>query len=40
MSQTTPRRDREECTGWIAGLGTDRGHRIVIGHWPPPPMVW
>jgi hypothetical protein len=27
------RRDREHFTGWIAGLGTERGHRIVIGHW-------
>jgi hypothetical protein len=27
------RRDREQFTGWIAGLGTDSGHRVVIGHW-------
>jgi hypothetical protein len=32
-----PRRDREVFTGWIAGLGTNRGHRIVIGHWPTSP---
>jgi hypothetical protein len=31
------RRDREEFTGWIAGLGTASGHRVVIGHWPRPP---
>jgi hypothetical protein len=30
-------RDREEFSGWIAGLGTDSGHRIVIGHWPISP---
>ncbi len=30
-------RDREEFTGWIAGVGTDSGHRIVIGHWPMSP---
>jgi hypothetical protein len=27
------RRDREQFTGWIAGVGTDSGHRLVIGHW-------
>jgi hypothetical protein len=27
------RRDRERFTGWIAGLGTATGHRVVIGHW-------
>jgi hypothetical protein len=31
------RRDREEFTGWIAGLGTDSGHRVVIGHWSRSP---
>src|ERR671910_573030 len=31
------RRDREVFTGWIAGLGTDSGHRVVIGHWPRSP---
>lgn len=31
------RRDREEFTGWIAGLGTASGHRVVIGHWPRSP---
>jgi hypothetical protein len=31
------RRDREQFTGWIAGLGTGRGHRVVIGHWPRSP---
>ncbi len=28
------RRHREDFSGWIAGLGTDRGHRLVVGHWP------
>jgi hypothetical protein len=32
------RRDQEEFTGWIAGLGTDSGHRVVIGHWPRSPF--
>jgi hypothetical protein len=27
------RRNRERFTGWIAGLGTDRGYRVVVGHW-------
>jgi hypothetical protein len=27
------RRDRERFTGWIAGLGTASGHRVVVGHW-------
>jgi hypothetical protein len=27
-------RGREEFTGWIVGVGTDSGHRVVIGHWP------
>jgi hypothetical protein len=31
------RRDREQFTGWIAGLGTDSGHRVVVGHWPRSP---
>ena len=31
------RRDREQFTGWIAGLGTASGHRVVIGHWPSSP---
>jgi hypothetical protein len=31
------RRNREQFTGWIAGLGTDRGHRVVIGHWHTSP---
>jgi hypothetical protein len=26
-------RDREQFTGPVAGLGTDRGYRVVIGHW-------
>lgn len=31
------RRDRERFSGWIAALGTDRGHRLVVGHWPSSP---
>ena len=31
------RGDRQEFTGWIAGVGTDSGHRVVIGHWPRSP---
>jgi hypothetical protein len=31
------RRCREQFTGWIAGLGTASGHRVVIGHWPASP---
>jgi hypothetical protein len=31
------RRNREQFTGWIAGMGTDSGQRIVIGHWPRSP---
>jgi hypothetical protein len=27
------RRDREQFSGWIAGLGTGSGHRLVVGHW-------
>jgi hypothetical protein len=32
------RQDRERFTGWIAGLGWDSGHRVVIGHWPESPF--
>jgi hypothetical protein len=31
------RRNREQFTGWIAGLGADSGHRVVIGHWRTSP---
>ena len=31
------RRKREQFTGWIAGFGTDSGHRVVIGHWHTSP---
>jgi hypothetical protein len=31
------RRDREQFTGCIAGLGTASGHRVVIGHWARSP---
>jgi hypothetical protein len=30
-------RDREWFTGWIAGVGTTSGYRIVIGHWDRSP---
>jgi hypothetical protein len=30
--------DRLRFSGWIAGLGTASGHRIVIGHWPSSPF--
>jgi hypothetical protein len=29
--------DRQRFTGWIAGLGTASGHRLVVGHWPGSP---
>jgi hypothetical protein len=32
------RRDQEQFTGWIAGLGTDNGHWVVVGHWPRSPF--
>lgn len=32
------RRDRERFSGWIAGLGTASGHRVVVGHWPRSPF--
>ena len=31
------RRHQEHFTGWIAGLGTASGHRLVVGHWPTSP---
>jgi hypothetical protein len=31
------RRKREQFTGWIAGFGTNSGHRVVIGHWRTSP---
>ena len=30
-------RERERFSGWIAGVGTESGHRVVIGHWPRSP---
>jgi len=30
-------RELEQFTGWIAGLGTASGHRVVVGHWPTSP---
>jgi hypothetical protein len=32
------RRHQDSFTGWIAGLGTDSGHRLVVGHWPRSPF--
>jgi hypothetical protein len=32
------RRTRWQFTGWIAGLGTGSGYRVVIGHWPRSPF--
>jgi hypothetical protein len=31
------RKDHERFTGWIAGLGTSSGYRLVVGHWPRSP---
>jgi len=28
---------REVFDGWIAGIGTSSGHRLVVGHWPLSP---
>ena len=28
----------ERFDGWIAGLGTAAGLRVVIGHWPTSPL--
>ncbi len=33
MSWLAPRH-QDEFTGWIAGLGTHSGHRLVVVHWP------
>jgi hypothetical protein len=33
-----PRRHRQRFAGWIAGLGTASGHRLVVGHWPDSPF--
>jgi len=30
-------RNRWQFSGWIAGLGTGSGHRVVIGHWQESP---
>jgi hypothetical protein len=30
-------RERAQFTGWIAGIGTDSGYRVVIGHWHTSP---
>jgi len=31
------RRNREQFTGPVAGLGTGSGYRVVIGHWRTSP---
>ena len=31
------RRTHQRFNGWIAGLGTDSGYRVVIGHWRTSP---
>jgi hypothetical protein len=31
------RSQRARFTGWIAGLGTDSGHRVVVGRWHTSP---
>ncbi|NKX52769.1 hypothetical protein HER39_19765, partial [Arthrobacter deserti] len=28
----------ERFTGFIAGLGTSAGRRLVVGHWTDPPL--
>ncbi|MDO0925294.1 hypothetical protein QQY24_07615 [Streptomyces sp. TG1A-8] len=33
-----PRRARLRFDGWIAGLGTTSGTRVVVGHWPRSPF--
>ena len=35
---TVPGRTRLRFSGWIAGLGTASGTRLVIGHWPISPF--
>jgi hypothetical protein len=32
------RRKRQRFTGWIAGVGTASGHRVVVGHWHRSPF--
>lgn len=34
----TARRARLRFDGWIAGLGTSSGTRVVLGHWPGSPF--
>lgn len=38
MSGTPARGRRLRFDGWIAGLGTTSGVRIVVGHWPRSPF--
>ena len=38
MSGTPARGRRLSFDGWIAGLGTTSGVRIVVGHWPRSPF--
>jgi hypothetical protein len=38
MRSPLARREQERFSGWIAGLGTASGHRLVVGHWPTSPF--
>ena len=38
MRSPLARREQERFSGWIAGLGTADGHRLVVGHWPTSPF--
>ncbi|WP_030665028.1 hypothetical protein [Streptomyces cellulosae] len=38
MSREARRRRRLRFDGWIAGVGTSSGTRVVLGHWPRSPF--
>jgi hypothetical protein len=38
MRSPLARREQERFSGWIAGLGTASGHRLVVGTWPTSPF--
>jgi hypothetical protein len=38
MRSPLARREQERFSGWIAGLGTAGGHRLVVGRWPTSPF--
>lgn len=38
MRSPLGRWEQERFSGWIAGLGTANGHRLVVGHWPTSPF--